>query len=375
MGSPGGTGSMNCALHTFLDGVTVVDLSHYLAGPYASLTLADMGARVIKVEPPGGDPMRTLGPRDQQGNGAFHEALNAGKASITLDLKNPVDRARLLDQVDTADVFIEGFRPGVSERLGFDYATLSARRPSLVYCSLSGYGRHGPLMTRGGHDGNFLAERGVAHRNGDEAPVYYDPPIADMAGALYATSAILGALLGRHKTGRGVHIDLALADTVMPLQLTQLAGWDATGVVPTRGSTYLNGGTACYHIYATRDGRHVMLGAIEEKFWRRFCETAGHIEWIDRQSEPSAQTNLIAALAGYFASLNVDELLERFGTVDCCLSLVSDLAEAVASPQVTARGLVVKAHGALQTLFPAFIDGMAPRPRPPLTQATHGDAP
>jgi hypothetical protein len=200
-------------------------------------------------------------------------------------------------------------------------------------------------------------------RNGERAPVYFDPPIADMAGALYATTAILGALIGREKTGQGVHIDLALADTLMPLQLTQLAGWHATGIVPKRRSSYLNGADAYYQVYETRDGRHVMLGAVEAKFWRAFCVTAGHEEWLDRQSEPSPQVSLCADVATYFSSLTLTDVMDRFSHVDCCLSAVANLAEAMTSDQISARGLVVEAGGHLQSLFPARFDGLSPDAR------------
>lgn len=352
-------------VQTFLAGVKVIDLSQYIPGPFASLMLADMGAEVLKVEPPDGDGMRALGPRDAQGRPVFYEALNASKSVLRLDLKTDSGRAALLDHIDSADVLIEGFRPGVMQRLGLDYDTLTQRRPELIYCSISGYGPTGPLANAAAHDGNYLASAGVMDRNGALTPMFFDPPVADMSGALFAAIAILGALHGRHSSGRGIHIDIGLADALMPLQLLQIADWSANGTVPEARSYYLNGGAAYYQVYATADGRHVMLGAVEPKFWRNFCDAAGHDDWILRQSEPMPQTALIGDVAALFATMTLDQANKRFAGVDCCFSPVLDLGEALTSAQVTERGLVRDA----QALFPAKFDGETTAWRAPLVEA------
>ncbi len=351
-------------IQTFLAGVKVIDLSHYIPGPFASLMLADMGAEVLKIEPPAGDGMKALGPRDADGQPIFYQALNASKSVLRLDLKTDAGRATLLDQVDHADVLIEGFRPGVMQRLGLDHETLQRRRPELIYCSISGYGPTGPLADVAAHDGNYLASTGTMHRNGAGQPIFFDPPVADMSGALFAVIAILGALNGRRATGLGVHIDLGLADALMPLQLLQIADWATTGTVPKPRSYYLNGGAACYQVYATADARHIMLGAVEPKFWRAFCDAAGHPEWIGRQSESMPQRLLTADVAVFLASLTFEQAIARFAGVDCCLSPVLDLGEALTSPQVRERGLV---RGA-QALFPAKFDGETTAPRIPLVE-------
>jgi crotonobetainyl-CoA:carnitine CoA-transferase CaiB-like acyl-CoA transferase len=231
-------------LNGFMHGIRVVDLSQYIPGPLASLILADLGAEVIKIEPPAGDQMRTLGPRDKEGRPVFYRALNAGKTARRMDLKVPEVRAEFLRIVETADVLIESFRPGVMSRLRLDYATLSAVNPRLVCCSMSGYGATSPLARAAGHDGNYLALTGVLDRNGLDAPFFYDPPIADVSGSLFAAIAILGALHGRQKTGLGCEIDLGLADGLMLLQLLQVAAFGANGTVPKRAGPYLNGGAA-----------------------------------------------------------------------------------------------------------------------------------
>jgi alpha-methylacyl-CoA racemase len=368
-------GTMN-PMGAFLTGVRVLDLSHYIPGPLATLHLADFGAEVIKVEPPGGDQMAALGPRDGVGAPIYYHALNAGKTLVTLNLKTDADRARFLDMVATADVVVEGFRPGVLARLGIDYEVLAGVNPGIILCSISGYGATGPDRARAGHDANYLAQSGVMHRNGRPAPMFFDPPLADMAGALYGLSIILAALHGRARSGRGCRIDLGLADTMMPLQLLQVADFGATGRFEGAGESYLNGGAAFYNVYACADGRHIVLGAVEAKFWTNFCAAAGRPDWLARQAEPIPQNGLIADLASYFAGLDSDAVLARFGGADCCLSRVDTLAEAMASDQVIARRIVRSCgNGRLQALFPVLIDGQPPRPRLPLAQLAPAEVP
>jgi len=354
-------------LNHCLRGVRVLDLSSYLPGPFASLLLADFGAEVLKIEPPQGDGMLQLGPRDANGRPLFHAALNAGKTICRLDLKTDEGRSVLLSLAAQADVLIEGFRPGVMQRLGLGPETMRAENPRLIYCSLSGYGANSPLSQVAGHDGNYLALAGALHRNG-APPRCFDPPIADMTSGLFAVIAILGALESRRRDGQGCHIDLGIADVAMPLQLFQLAAVDVT--VPQPESTYLNGGAAYYRVYATRDARYVMLGAVEPKFWRAFCEAAEQSDWILRQQEKLPQIALIRDVTALFARLTLQECAARFGRTDCCVSPVLDLAEAVAAAHHSERGLVRRRpQGELQALFPALIDGEPPALRQPLTEA------
>lgn len=349
-----------------LSGIKVLDLSQYIPGPFASLMLADFGAEVVKIEPPNGDEMQALGPRDAAGEPVFYQALNASKSVLRLDLKSEQGQACLREHLADADVFIEGFRPGVMVRLGLDYPTLAAIRPELIYCSISGHGAAGPMASVAGHDANYLATGGMLDRNGRDRPDYFDPPIADMAGALFATIAILAALQGRHQTGRGVHIDLGLADAVMPLQMLHVAEWAANGTIPKPQSSYLNGGAAYYQVYATRDDRHLVLGAVEPKFWQRFCQAAGRHDWLDRHNEPIPQHDLIAELQTFFGGLSCAEALARFEATDCCVSPVLDLGAALNEPQCVGRGLVSRANGDAQTLFPALFDGQSLLRRRPL---------
>lgn len=341
----------------FLHGVKILDLSQYISGPFASLMLGDFGAQIIKVEPPEGDAMRLLGPSDDDSGPVFYNALNAQKSVIRLDLKSPTGLEKLFDFLDGCDVLIEGFRPGAMARLGLSYDQIKAKFPRLIYCSISGYGATGKNSKAAGHDANFLATSGIMARNGVDSPMFYDPPLADMSGSLFAATAILAALYARNTSQRGTHIDIALADTLMPMQLMQAAAWSIDGREIARQSTYLNGGAAYYQVYKTADERHVMVGAVEPKFWRNLCTHAGRVDWISRQDEPCPQTDLRRDLADYFNSLTLKEVLHRFSEADCCISAVNGLGEALTDPNLTARGLVKQSPHGLQALFPALFDG------------------
>jgi crotonobetainyl-CoA:carnitine CoA-transferase CaiB-like acyl-CoA transferase len=358
-------------LNCFLAGVKVIDLSHYVPGPIASLLLSDMGANVLKVVPPSGDGMRKLGPRNQVGSEIFHEALNAGKCELTLNLKDQRDNAILRKLLEAADVLIEGFRPGTLSRLGFDPAALRLLHPGLIICSISGYGATGPMSLAAGHDANYLATSGITDRNVDGM---FDPPLADCAGGLFAALTITAALHNRSTTGKGCIIDIGLADTVMPLQLFQIAALGSVGWNPQPESYYLNGGIACYHDYRTSDKRRIVLGALEEKFWQAFCIAADRREWIGRHSDPNPQIHLIGELKTFFASMSLDECMRRFDGVDCCLTQVLNLEEAMDSPQIASRNLVRRTSQSLQALFPAFVDGHAPELRSPMRSIGMGDA-
>lgn len=354
-------------LGQFARGVRVLDLSAFLPGPFASLMLADMGAEVLKIEPPAGDAMLQLGPRDGRGEPVFHAAVNAGKTVRRMNLKDPVVREEFLRLVAEFDVLIEGFRPGVMQRLGLDYTVLRGINPRLVMCSLSGYGAAGPKAQEAGHDANYLANAGMMHRNGGH---YYDPPVADLSGSLFSVIAILGALRARDADGQGCFVDIGLADTPMALQLFPVAEYGATGAVGQPGETYLNGGAAYYQVYVTGDGRQVALGAIEPKFWAAFCTAAERVDWIARQDEALPQTALIADVTALLGAMNAAECLARFEPADCCFSLVLDLGEALDSAHHRGRGLVRAAEtGALQALFPAHVDGVPPAIRQALERA------
>ena len=351
-----------------LAGFRVVDLSQYLPGPFAGQVLADLGAEVIKVEPPRGDPMRGIGPPDPDGVSAYYKLVNAGKRVVRLDLKVEAGRAAFADLISAGDVLLESYRPGMLARLGFDRPTLAAINPHLVHCALSGYGQTGPKADVGGHDLNYLAWGGGLVTSGSVArPMIAHPPVADHAGALQAVIAILGALLRRARDGAGAYLDVSLAEAVLAWQGGQLTA-TLRGRPMTRGRDLLNGGAACYQIYGTADGRFVTLGALEPKFWAAFCEAAGRPDWTARQAEPLPQDSLIAEVAALFESRPLAEWQAVLGAVDCCWQPVLDAEALLADPQAGARGLLRRTGDLVEVLFPALIDGEAPPPRRPLEE-------
>ena len=360
-------------LNGWLSGVRVLDLSRYLPGPLAGMLLADLGAEVLKIEGPTGDEMQELGPRDANNQPIFYPSVNAGKTARRMNLKDAAERGEFLRLVAASDVLLETFRPGVMTKLGLGWETLRATNPRLVYCALSGYGATGPLKGAAGHDANYLALTGILHRQMGGNANYFDPPLADNAGALFAVIAILGALRARDRDGTGCEIDMGLADAVIPLQTFQVADYGARHYSPGPDETYLNGGAAWYRVYRTRDGRHAALGAAGDKFWRRFCEAAHHPEWIERGAETMPQHVLIGEVQALFSGLTLAESVERFEPADCCFSPVLTLAEALSSEQCRERQLVRRAaDGALQALFPAWVDGQPPATRLPLRTGSGG---
>jgi crotonobetainyl-CoA:carnitine CoA-transferase CaiB-like acyl-CoA transferase len=360
-------------LNRWLEAIRVLDLSRYRPGPFACMLLADMGAEVLKIEGPDGDDMQHLGPRDAAGKPIFYPSLNGGKKVRRMDLKNAATREEFLRLAESADVLLETFRPGVMKRLGVGYSVLAKINPRLVYCALSGYGANGPLALAAGHDANYLALSGILYRNARGTGAYFDPPIADDSGALFAVIAILGALRERDRSGRGCEIDMGLADAVWPLQSFQVADYGERGYSPGPEETYLNDGAAWYRAYRTRDGRLVALGAAGGVFWQRFCQAAGRPDWIAREADPLPQRSLIKELDGFFAALDLEECVARFGPADCCFTPVITLAEAVESEQCRSRRLVRRSpSGALQALFPAWVDGEPPASRTPLRSTNGG---
>ncbi len=356
-------------LKTFLAGVRVLDLSRHLPGPLCTLYLADMGAEVTKVEPPQGDEIRLLGPKDSAGRPIFFETINAGKSTRRMDLRNQQTKNAFFELVRNTDVLVESFRPGVLNRLGIGYEALKAVNPSLILCSLNGFGTGNANENRAGHDNVFLAFAGVLDRNGgtDGRPLFFEPPLADCSASLTATISILGALRMRDRTGEGCQLEVALADAVMPLQMLQIAEMEATNETPTIDNGLFTGGTACYHSYQTSDGRYIALGAVESKFWSKFCNAANRPDWIDRQNETRPQRDLIGEVRNFFEAITFAEARLRFESIDCCFAPILDLREALESDHVRSRGLVQRGvDGRTQVLFPVKVNGTDPSRRKPL---------
>ena len=326
-----------------LSGITVLDLSRLLPGPYCSLILADCGAEVIKIEDPAsGDYLRWIPPLLRE-ESAYFLLLNRNKKSVTLNLKSQEGRAIFLELVRQADVLLESFRPGVMNRLGLAYETLQAINPGLVYCSLTGYGQTGPYRERAGHDINYIALGGVLGLTGpqDSPPIIPGTQVADLSGGLWAALGILLALAARQRTGQGQYVDIAMLDGVVALLPIPAAEYFTWGESPHRGATLLTGGQACYHVYETKDGRYMALGALEPKFWAGFCTAVGREDLIIRQFD-SDQEELIAEVQAIFRRHTRDEWVAFFADKDVCCEPVNDLEEVFAHPQVAARGMLTQ---------------------------------
>lgn len=254
-----------------LAGIRVLDLTRLLPGPFLTQIFAELGADVVKVEEPGtGDYARWILPVAENAGYAF-TAVNRGKRSLTLDLKAKGARDVLLRLARRSDVLLESFRPGVMDRLGLGDADLAAANPRLVRCSLVGYGA-GPMRDDAGHDLNYEAMAGILATQGDASrPVESAVPVADLAGAMYASTAVLSALLDRERTGKGARIEIALADAALAFNAITLQRAALDEDLPTRGGWELGGGLPGYRVYRCAEGDFLALGALEEKFWQRFC--------------------------------------------------------------------------------------------------------
>lgn len=357
-----------------LQGYRVLDLSQYLPGPYATRLLADLGADVVKVEPPAGDPMRTFILLDDDGLSPLYKQVNAGKTVVRLDLKSEQGRACFAELVKVADVLLESYRPGVMDRLGFSYSHLQSLNPRLVHCAISGFGQDGPASQRAGHDLTYMALSGMLHHTGTiETPVIPFPPVSDYASGQHAASMILAALLRREKQGKGCTIDTSLFETVLSWQSFGQAGVGRSGRDFEPGHGLITGGVACYQIYRTADQKFVVLGALEEKFWRAFCTAVERPEWIARQNEKMPQTALINELRVLFATASRDAWVERFAGTDCCFEPVLSPEEVVNHPHVVHRQLLEPSRdNSLPTeiRFPVIADHKTPRHRQPLREVT-----
>lgn len=341
-----------------LNGVRILDLSRLLPGPVASLHLADLGADVIKIEDTGaGDYARTMG-EGADGTSWFFRAVNRNKRGLRLDLKQPEGREVLLRLVASADILIESFRPGVLDRLGVGYEILRARNPALVYCAITGYGQDGPWALRAGHDLNYIAQAGVLEQTGtaDGPPAIPALQIGDLlGGAMSAVAAILAALHQARATGQGSFVDVAMAESVLAHNLFPLFS-HAAGAAPARGADLLTGGHANYAVYRTADDRYLAVAALEEKFWQLFCDAVGKAAWKSRYAE-TADPALQREVASVIGQRPLSDWASLFDVVDCCVTPVLTLAEALDHPQFRARGMAVPADGMTQLAPPFRISG------------------
>jgi len=336
---------------TRLAGIRVVDLTQFLPGPMMTLTLADHGATVVKVEPPGGDPARAM-PPFEAGQSVWFRNLNRGKTCCTIDLKTADGVAALWTLIAEADVLVEGFRPGVMARLGFDYATVAARFPRMVYCSITAFGQTGPRALHPAHDIVVQALSGFLSVNDgvDGTPVVPGVPSADMAAGLTALAGVLIALIGRETSGRGDHLDIAMFDALLPWS-AHIAGTAIAGGPAARSADQRSlGGAAFYQVYATSCGGHIVLGGREAKFARALLEALGRPDLIAAAEAPAGaqQAALTAFLRTTFLMRSRNEWTTWFAARDIAFGPVLDFTEALADPAVAERGLVVCSDGAHQ---------------------------
>jgi len=328
-----------------LDGLRVIDLSSFLPGPFLTMALADHGAEVIKIEPPReGDPGRQIGLADGPST-VFFRNLNRGKKSVVLDLKQAQDKELLLRLCDTADVFLETFRPGVAERLGIGAEVLRARNPRLVYCSISAFGQRGAYGARPAHDIALQAISGAQSITvgSDGEPAMTAIAIADQLSALHGLSAILMALLRRQSTGRGDVIDIAMHDATLAACANIVGPTLAEHRQPDPKHERNTGGAAFYQIYRTRDARHLVLAGQEMKFVETLLAALDRPDLIQpcRRGPGPHQQPVIAFLGEVFAAMTLAEATALLSELDLCFGPVNTLPEALADANVAARGMLI----------------------------------
>ena len=340
-----------------LVGITVLDLTRLLPGPMATLHLADMGAKVIKIEDKGaGDYARTMSHVRNELSQLFI-AVNRGKEILHLDLKDKADHARFLSMVETADVVIESFRPGVMERLGLGWEVLKARNPTLVMCAISGYGQTGPMALAAGHDINYVGYAGMLAQNTseDSRPVLPNWQVGDLlGGSQSAVQGILAALLAVKMGGSGRFVDVSMTDAVFAHNVMPLLAFNYYGKTAAPARDFLTGGVPCYNVYRTKDNRYMAVGALELKFWETCCDVIGRPElktrhWSLGQAIGGEDAMQVKALLDeVFATRTQQAWTEAFERADCCVSPVLSTEEALRHPQFIARELSSTAHHATE---------------------------
>jgi crotonobetainyl-CoA:carnitine CoA-transferase CaiB-like acyl-CoA transferase len=327
-----------------LDGLRVIDLSSFLPGPYLTTMMSDHGADVIKVEAPAGDHGRHIGPKDGDVS-VFFRNVNRGKRSIVIDLKQPSGRGDLLRLCETADVLVESFRPGVAGRLGVGYDEVKARNPSIVYCSISAFGQHGPYRDRPAHDLAVEAMSGALSitLGNDNAPAIPGIPAADIISGLQGLSAVLMALLRRTQTGQGDYIDISMHDAMLSACVNVLGPAIAEDRQQVAKHERTTGGSAFYRIYRTGDGRHLTLAGQEDKFIRTLLAALDRNDLVEpclRGPGPH-QAPVIAYFEDLFSRKPLAEWVEWLSSLDVCFGPVLTFPEALAESHLQARGMVL----------------------------------
>lgn len=328
-----------------LEGLRVLDLTRLQPGNYATTLMGDLGAEVIKIEEPGtGDYVRWTPPMVGSMSAA-HLALNRNKKSVTLNLKAEAGKELLFGLVQTADVLVESYRPGVMTRLGVGYEQLIERKSDLIYAAITGYGQDGPYRDRAGHDINYVAISGVLGTTGEEGgpPVLPSVQVADLAGAMMAVIGVLAALHRRGVSGVGEFIDVSMMDSSLSWLALHLAPWLAGGPRLERGTGYLNGGYPFYRVYRCADDKYISVGALEHKFWKSLCLAVDLPELVDEQlAQGKRRQEIHQILEDLFATKSRDEWVRILGHLETCVGPVNDFDEMSRDLQVLSRKMLVE---------------------------------
>ncbi len=325
------------AKHGALNGITVIDLSRLLPGPYCSMILADHGARVIAVE-----DKRFLA------DGLFFNLINRNKEHMSLNLKTEKGQEIFYRLIEKADVLLEGFRPGVVDRLGVGYESVRKANPKIIYCSITGYGQTGPFRDRVGHDANYLSYAGVLDLIGekDRPPSIPGVQIADIAGGgMNAAIGILLALFARQNTGQGQYIDISMTDGMVGFLPAALFFRQLTGQEPKRADGLLSHRYACYNTYETADGRYLSIGAVENRFWKQLCDTLEVPEYGPLQYDDQRREEILKHMRQTFKQKTLDEWDAVLDDLDICWGKIQSTREVLEDPLFLQRETVVEIEG------------------------------
>ena len=320
-----------------LSDITVIDLSRLLPGPYCSMILADHGARVIAVES-----------KQFMSDGLYFNMINRNKEHLSLNLKSEKGKRIFLRLIESADVMLEGFRPGVVDRLGVDYESMRKVNPRIIYCSITGYGQDGPFRDRVGHDVNYLSYAGVLNLIGepDRPPSIPGIQIADIAaGGMNAAIGILLALFAREKTGRGQYIDISMTDGMVGFLPVALFFQQLTGQDPRRSNTPLSHRYACYNTYETADGRCLSIGAVENRFWKTLCEHFAVPQYAALQYDDSHREEILDFMRLTFKKKTLDEWDAELANLEICWGKVQNFSEMLADPLFRERKMILEVEG------------------------------
>jgi crotonobetainyl-CoA:carnitine CoA-transferase CaiB-like acyl-CoA transferase len=328
-----------------LDGLKVLDLTRHPPGGFCTLILADYGAEVLKVEDPeGGDYTRWSEPKAKKLSSSFL-ALNRNKKSLKLNLKEEKGKKIFLKLVRDYQVVVEGFRPGVTKRLGIDYESVREINPSIIYCSITGFGQNGPYVKKVGHDINVMGIGGLLEITGEKEgpPIIPGVQVADLNGALMAAIGILMSFIHMTKTGRGNYIDISMLDGVIFWLAMVVSRFAIEKKIPEREGMMLNGKYLCYRIYRTKDNKFITIGAIEKKFWSNFCKAIGRNDLVEHQfTDITQEKDLLEDVERIFLAKTQEEWLNYFDNFEICHGPVKNLHEMFNDPQVLFRNMIQK---------------------------------